>query len=121
MSTGSPNGPTVYLIHFSEPLSGTANHYLGWAKDLPSRLRQHASGTGSRLMAAVTRSGIPWRVVRTWPGNWTLERQLKKKKDSAGLCPVCREARKRRKTLAARGRRARMQRLVRLDALEKSE
>lgn len=98
--------PQVYLIHIDTPIAGRARHYLGWSADLTERLRQHASGTGARLMAAVVSRGITWRVVRTWPGNYKLERELKRRKDSAGLCPVCTAGRRKRKTEAQRNRRA---------------
>lgn len=101
-----PPVPTVYLIHFLTPIAGRASHYLGWTTDLPARLRVHASGNGSRLMAEVSRLGIGWIVARTWPGNRHLERRLKRRKDAAGLCPVCRLARRQRKTAAQRIHRA---------------
>lgn len=41
------------------------------------------------LMAAVTRAGIPWRVVRTWEGTRDDERRMKAQKNTKRVCPVC--------------------------------
>lgn len=81
----------VYLIHFRQPYRH-ARHYLGSTTNLTRRLGQHLAGTGSPLLAAVQAAGIPWSVVRTWPGGRTEERKLKDRHASPGLCPVCRMA-----------------------------
>lgn len=80
----------VYLIHFDKPLHH-AQHYIGYANEsLEQRIKRHRSGDGSKLMRAVTRAGIPWRVVRTWQdGSRDFERQLKQGKHSSRLCPIC--------------------------------
>ena len=41
----APRG-TTYLLHFERPTSPahTCQHYLGFAEDLASRLREHAAG-----------------------------------------------------------------------------
>lgn len=94
----------VYLIHFEQAFIGKqknpnakklpiAKHYLGWTLDLPARLREHQSGKGGKLMAAVSASGIKWRVARTWENaTRTRERQLKNKGSACRLCPICKEA-----------------------------
>jgi hypothetical protein len=42
-------------------------------------------------MRAVTRAGIGWRVVRVWwDAGRTDERRIKRRKNTARLCPVCR-------------------------------
>jgi hypothetical protein len=85
----------VYLIHFDTPLQH-AHHYIGFVErpdGLEERMRQHRTGQGSRLMAAVSAAGIGWRVVRTWAqAGRTFERQLKERKNASRLCPVCRAA-----------------------------
>jgi hypothetical protein len=54
-------------------------------------LAQHRSGNGARLMEIVTAAGIAWKVVRTWAGDRTFERSLKRRKNTPRrLCPVCR-------------------------------
>lgn len=81
----------VYLIHFEKPYKGT-RHYIGYCRDslLEKRLEHHRMGRGSCLMRAVTRAGIGWEVVRTWPGaDGNFERLLKNRKKAAELCPVC--------------------------------
>lgn len=94
---------TVYLLHFNEPLGdtskahGTAQHYLGYTDDLQARLETHRRGNGAAIMAAVSRAGIGWQLVRTWEGGGRdLERQLKARKKARCLCPLCRESEKRR-------------------------
>jgi len=79
---------TVYLIHFEEPYHH-AQHYLGSAWCVENRCREHAAGRGARLMQVVSEAGIPWRVVRTWPGGRCQERELKRRHNSRELCPVC--------------------------------
>jgi predicted GIY-YIG superfamily endonuclease len=79
----------VYLIHFQIPYR-RARHYMGVTSDLAQRLEDHRRGAGSALMAAVTKAGIEWEVVRTWPGDRKLERRMKRWKNSPRLCPVCR-------------------------------
>lgn len=83
---------TVYLIHFDQPFSH-ARHYIGWTHNghtLRARLDHHQNGSGARLMRAVSRAGIPWRVVRTWRGmDRHFERRLKNQNNSARLCPIC--------------------------------
>jgi hypothetical protein len=90
---------TVYLIHFEQPIGdlsnprGQAQHYLGFTDDLEARLEAHRSGNGSAIMAAVSERGIGWQLVRTWEGGRELERRLKRRHASPGLCPICRRER----------------------------
>ena len=79
---------TVYLLHFSEPYRH-AMHYRGSARDVPARLRKHASGHGARLLAVVKAAGITWELARTWPGGRERERQLKRQGGAARQCPLC--------------------------------
>ena len=85
----------VYLICFDSHYH-RARHYIGYCsrpEGLDQRIARHRSGDGSRLLRAVTRAGIGWRVVRTWPdGDRSFERRLKRRKNAARLCPVCRAA-----------------------------
>jgi predicted GIY-YIG superfamily endonuclease len=90
---------TVYLIHFDRPIGdldnprGQARHYLGYTEDLEARLKAHRSGNGSAIMAAVARAGVSWRLARTWAGERTLERRLKRRHNSPQLCPICKRER----------------------------
>ena len=86
----------VYLIHFSEPIAH-ARHYLGSAKSLNRRLKQHWKGAGARLMGVVRDRGIGWSVARVWPARDArsarlIERRLKRQHGSVKLCPICRAA-----------------------------
>lgn len=82
--------PVVYLIHFDRPYHH-AGHYVGWAHWLQYRLANHAAGAGARLMHAVTRAGIGWRVARVWRGKTrAFERQIKNRKYPISfICPLC--------------------------------
>lgn len=85
----------IYLIHFEQALGdldnphGQARHYLGYTDNLKARLEAHRSGKGSRLMEVVKERGIEWVLVRTWPGDRGIEKQLKRQKNSPRLCPLC--------------------------------
>lgn len=81
---------TVYLIHLSSPICH-ARHYLGWTKrdTVEERLAKHRSNQGARLLAVANQLGIEYEVVRTWEGDRKLERQLKRRKHSPLLCPMC--------------------------------
>jgi len=94
---------TCYLLHFNQPIPRGVSphtgkpllcgHYLGSADDVETRLEQHRNGQGSRLMSVLAERGIDWVLARTWKGGRIEERQLKRRKNSPKLCPVCREAR----------------------------
>lgn len=78
----------VYLLHFSSPLAH-ARHYLGTAKDLERRLKQHRAGKGARICAVAVEQGIELILARTWRGGRRLERALKNQHNAPRLCPVC--------------------------------
>lgn len=82
----------VYLLHLCEPLTPgrPAQHYLGSAEDLASRLYAHQHGKGARFTAVAVERGIPFVVARTWDGGRKLERRLKLRKNARRLCPICR-------------------------------
>jgi predicted GIY-YIG superfamily endonuclease len=88
----------VYLLHFERPLGNLTNpraqaqHYIGWALDVRQRLTEHRNGWGSSLTMACVDRGIPFYLVRFWPGTGELERSLKRQKNARKLCPVCRTA-----------------------------
>lgn len=91
----------LYLIHFDAPLHH-ARHYLGFAESVeavPARLERHRAGNGAKIMAAVGRAGITWRLIRLWAeADRNAERALKNRNDNASLCPICRKARSRQKS-----------------------
>ncbi|HRJ42165.1 MAG TPA: hypothetical protein PL105_09795 [Caldilineaceae bacterium] len=82
---------TVYLLHFAQPISPahTARHYIGYTDDLDARLSEHRAGRGSRFCVVAAERGIEFVLARTWPGNRTKERQLKRQKMAPRLCPIC--------------------------------
>jgi predicted GIY-YIG superfamily endonuclease len=81
-------GDVCYLIHFDTPYRH-ARHYLGTTSRLTSRLHEHQTGAGARLMEVVTGAGISWRLARLWRGGRRIERELKNKKRAPALCPIC--------------------------------
>lgn len=78
----------VYLIHFDEPYRH-AKHYLGCTDNLDRRMEEHKTGQGARLLQVLTEKGIGFEVVRTWEGSFEKEAELKSKKNSPRLCPIC--------------------------------
>lgn len=44
-------------------------------------------------MRVLRAAGIGFVVARTWEGDRTFERKLKRRKDAPKLCPICREER----------------------------
>lgn len=82
---------TVYLLCLDAPF-GHARHYLGYAGpgNLAARLLHHLAGSGANLLRHVSKAGIGWALVRTWPGDRTEERRLKNRGGRTRLCPRCR-------------------------------
>lgn len=91
----------VYLLHFDRPYVpydgapplACARHYTGFVAGGPAslkrRLAQHGTGSGARIMLAVSAAGITWELARTWPGDRARERQLKVQGGAARRCPLC--------------------------------
>src|SRR5436305_3780620 len=85
----SPKGH-VYVIHLATRLHH-AGHYVGFATDLAGRIAQHRAGNGARLLEVIRDAGIAWKLVKVMPGDRSLERRLKRRKNTPRrLCPVCR-------------------------------
>jgi predicted GIY-YIG superfamily endonuclease len=78
----------VYLLHFDQPYRHAA-HYTGWTTHLDTRLAQHATGRGARLLAVITQAGIGFTLARTWPGPRSRERALKRQGGASRRCPLC--------------------------------
>jgi hypothetical protein len=91
-----PETGTTYLLHFIDPQTGAparyqhAGHYIGWTQDLAARLDAHARGAGARLVEVITKAGLGFRLVRTWPGT-TRDREdlLKHAGGGRRYCPEC--------------------------------
>lgn len=81
---------TVYILHFSQPISGKASHYTGFANDLNGRIAHHRNGTGARLTQVAHERGIEMKLARTFEGaDRTFERRIKKTKNIRRYCPIC--------------------------------
>lgn len=86
---------TIYLLHFARPLGnpttphGLAQHYLGWAADWRQRNRDHLAGRGAAITRAALARGITWECYPLLPGDRTIERYLKSRKETPRLCPIC--------------------------------
>lgn len=79
---------TIYLLHFDQPYKH-ARHYTGWTSDLDTRLADHKSGHGARLLAVLKTEGIGWKLARTWTGTRARERQIKNQGGASRRCPLC--------------------------------
>jgi hypothetical protein len=91
----------VYLLCFDElyvPYRGAqlrdcARHYTGFVRGGPRalarRLAEHGTERGARLLLAVRKAGITWRLARTWPGGREREKQLKAQGGARRRCPMC--------------------------------
>ena len=82
---------TVYILHFDQPFHH-ARHYVGFTnKDIYERFREHAGGSGAKLMAAVSKAKIGFAVSKTFADKTReFERKIKKQKNSWKHCPKCR-------------------------------
>lgn len=79
---------TVYLLHFS-PRFKNAGHYIGWSQFLSRRVAHHRNGTGANLTKHASRAGCELIVARTWKGDRSVERKLKRAGHHTRLCPIC--------------------------------
>ncbi len=78
-----------YLLHFTPPYRH-ARHYLGFADDLPRRLRRQATGRGANLVAVALAAGCSFELVWLRLGSRDDERRWKNQKAAPRLlCPVC--------------------------------
>ena len=93
----------VYLLHRdgAMPENHHAQHYLGSAAELDARLPEHAQGTGARLTQVWVENGAAFHCTRTWEGDRSLERRLKRQKNACRLCPECNPGALRRMKQAA--------------------
>jgi len=86
----------VYVIHFGSPYKH-AKHYTGIAKNPKERLKEHLTGSGSRLMDAVRKTAIPvvMYVLQEFDDFHEAhlrEKQLKAWKKASQYCPMCKHA-----------------------------
>lgn len=77
----------VYILQFDAPL-GTARHYanyyIGYCEDdrLLDRLAEHRAGRAAAITRAAIQRGIDFQVVATLPGDRSVERALKRRKNA---------------------------------------
>jgi len=81
---------TVYLLHFNHKYHH-AQHYLGYAWNLPRRLNEHRIGSGARLTQVIKEAGLKFTLVKVWEGDRKEERRMKNLKNARLLCPICRK------------------------------
>ena len=80
---------TVYLLHFDRPYWGPMQHYVGFTRNLPQRLRAHGEGDGCVTTRRAYDQGIGFTLA--WvprPGTLRLERQIKAR-GPVNYCPLC--------------------------------
>ncbi len=83
----------VYLLHFDEAIGNdrhSAQHYIGYTKNVNQRMWQHSNGVGfGRLVHVARERGITFALARVWPaGDRALEKRLKQRHQKL-LCPIC--------------------------------
>lgn len=79
----------IYLIHF-DPAYKHAKHYLGFARNLESRIQAHLLGRGARLTQVARDAGCTLLLVRIWEGaDRKMERKFKNRSHVPRLCPIC--------------------------------
>jgi len=93
------NNSTVYILHFDRPYwygknGAGCQHYVGYTKDLESRLDKHRAGNGSKLCRYATNKGIQFSLVRVehYASQSEARRrevQIKKRGGGGKLCPLC--------------------------------
>ena len=85
----------IYLLHFSRPYWGHAQHYCGYTKfTAEERLEHHRAGTGSRICRFANRNGITYQVVYREGYDTSSEArkreiQLKRERNLKRHCPIC--------------------------------
>lgn len=81
----------VYVLHFDPPLQH-ARHYVGWTDhdDVATRLGEHLSGRGSRLVRAAVAAGVKVEIAHVFIGaDRHFERKIKKSTDVCRWCRLC--------------------------------
>lgn len=83
----------IYILQFSKPLGnpkepkGQAQYYIGYCEDgrLEERLEEHQKGYGAAITRAAVNKGIQFKAILTMDGDRSLERQLKRQKNTPRL------------------------------------
>lgn len=72
----------IYILEFNRPFHH-ARYYVGYADDYShyqKRVKQHRSGTGAKIMAAVVKAGIEFKTACLLEGDRHRERAIKRMK-----------------------------------------
>jgi putative endonuclease len=77
----------IYILEFEKPLGNAkhqARYYIGYCADgrLHERLKEHLAGTAAAITRACVERNIGFMVVATMPGNRSVERRLKREKNT---------------------------------------
>jgi predicted GIY-YIG superfamily endonuclease len=77
----------VYILKFEQPIGSQrhqAQFYIGYCEPgrLDQRLQEHAAGIGAAITRAICQRGIGFEMVASFPGDRTLERRLKRQKNT---------------------------------------
>lgn len=82
----------IYIIHFDEKLHH-AQHYVGYCKEerFELRLLEHGTGIGAKIIRALIKKNIHYRVAVTFPGDRKVERKIKNQKNTRRYCPICKK------------------------------
>lgn len=99
---------TLYIVHLSRPDGLGRLHYMGSTDDLRARLRLHAAGNGSAMLAWCKAEGITFALTWAAAGSRNDERYIKQNRRLAELCTQCRPT-----ALAKRAAKARVWRRTR--------
>ena len=82
----------IYMLELSQPVGSekhSARHYIGYTDDVVSRLNQHLSGCGAKMIRhAVINLGLGVRLVGVIEGDRSLERKLKNRKNNSRLVGI---------------------------------
>lgn len=104
----------IYIIHLAEPIgkrqsnevraqyghgprkteswTPQAQHYMGFADNVETRIKRHLAGNGSHFMARVAQLGVKWRAFVLEEGPDVMPRRekwYKKQHNGPRFCPLC--------------------------------
>jgi len=82
----------IYILHLDAPLHPVhrAQHYVGWAKNVGKRWKQHRTHPTARFMQVALERGIGFTAHVIGRGTREAERRIKLNGHYNKLCPICR-------------------------------
>ncbi len=75
----------IYVLEFSKPLGNerhSARYYVGWARDVETRVNHHRKGSGAAITRAAAAAGIAMNIIYVMPGTRHDERRVKNQKNT---------------------------------------